>query len=150
MDFAVLDVKLLALFAMVLSASLSSIPSDFEGASSSRFTLSRFDVFDMRCESGDDVRRELGFDSGLLGSRDSSLALFLSLSSTSIWLDRLFVTETDRFVNERTDPASTVSTVLSALSTASSNESCSPPCRRGQHTVKARILGKLVSLSASL
>lgn len=80
----------------------------------------------MRCESGEDVRRESDFESALLMSSDSSFTLALSFSSPSPCGGGVFVTETDLLVNERTDLPSMVSAAPSALSTASSKDSCSP------------------------
>jgi hypothetical protein len=105
------------------------IPSAFAGVSSSRFTLSRSDVLEIRRDSGEDVRREVGLDSALEERSRSFSPLSLSCSSLSLCRGEVFVTETDRLVNERTDPASTASRAPSVLSTASWKESCSAPCK---------------------
>ena len=113
------------------------LPSAALGASSSKLTLSRFDVLEKRFERGDELRGELsstpvtgtsvsGFCcrlssdvvvSGLLvsvASTSSSFFVIASLSSSlTLSFDAGLATETDRLVRERTEPVSTASSKVS-------------------------------------
>lgn len=93
------------------AARYTRIPSVEGATSSSRFTLSRFEVLEMRLETDDEVRRVSDLASLFAESVSlpGTLGMSVSISSGGGGLDA----ETDLLVRERTEVASTASSKVS-------------------------------------